>query len=490
MSEQGKASETPVRILITALGGQGGGTLMNWLVSAARASGYRVQATSVPGVAQRTGSTSYYLEVAGSNYEGVFNLVPMPARVDVVVCSELMEAARVIEAGLVSPELTTLIASDHRVYSTAEKIDLADGRFDVESIAHAAHRLSRHCHLLDLQKVAGDHGTYISATLFGAVAASGALPWDISASRSVLAGGAQSASIDGFDAAAALLTKGDAPAEADAQPAATTLEQLIAYATAELIEYQDDAYAELYHTRLSSICTLDSVSGEIKEEVARRLANWMMYEDIPRVADLKTRRERYAQIKQECGLQPGQTVRITEYLKPRAEEIADMLPVKMAQRILRRVESGKSLPLLGKGRRIPSNSAWGYWMLRGTAAMKKFRRRSYRFQQEQSEIESWITALQTCVTGSEKFALALASLPRLRKGYSDTLQRGVAAYDSIFQSMVTVALKNKEFDAAAQVLQDSIKAALADDQHVKLTESIVQFRSKASLQMSSTLQET
>ena len=46
------------RILLAALGGEGGGVLMNWIVAAARRAGHVVQATSVPGVAQRTGSTS------------------------------------------------------------------------------------------------------------------------------------------------------------------------------------------------------------------------------------------------------------------------------------------------------------------------------------------------------------------------------------------------------------------------------------------------
>ena len=54
----------PLRILIHALGGEGGGVLMNWIVSAATAAGRKVQATSVPGVAQRTGSTTYYIEIA------------------------------------------------------------------------------------------------------------------------------------------------------------------------------------------------------------------------------------------------------------------------------------------------------------------------------------------------------------------------------------------------------------------------------------------
>src|SRR3981081_2183199 len=53
----------PIAMLIAALGGEGGGVLTDWIVSAAAAQGYPVQSTSIPGVAQRTGATTYYIEI-------------------------------------------------------------------------------------------------------------------------------------------------------------------------------------------------------------------------------------------------------------------------------------------------------------------------------------------------------------------------------------------------------------------------------------------
>ena len=53
----------PVTLLIAALGGEGGGVLTDWIVSAAEACGLPVQSTSIPGVAQRTGATTYYVEI-------------------------------------------------------------------------------------------------------------------------------------------------------------------------------------------------------------------------------------------------------------------------------------------------------------------------------------------------------------------------------------------------------------------------------------------
>ncbi|MGA8031225.1 MAG: hypothetical protein WCB48_02440, partial [Casimicrobiaceae bacterium] len=54
----------PLALLIAALGGQGGGVLADWIVRAARTDGWLAQATSTPGVSQRTGATTYYVELA------------------------------------------------------------------------------------------------------------------------------------------------------------------------------------------------------------------------------------------------------------------------------------------------------------------------------------------------------------------------------------------------------------------------------------------
>jgi len=144
MSANEAKSDDVTRILVAALGGEGGGVLMNWIVAAGRAAGHRVQATSVPGVAQRTGSTSYYIEVAPkSNPEAILGLVPLKGRVDLVVSSELLETARVLSAGFVSPKRTTVISSTARFYSTAEKIALGDGRYSEENVQKAVEDMAK-----------------------------------------------------------------------------------------------------------------------------------------------------------------------------------------------------------------------------------------------------------------------------------------------------------------------------------------------------------
>jgi len=176
-------SDGVIRILLAALGGEGGGVLMNWIVAAARQAGHVVQATSVPGVAQRTGSTSYYIEVAPkSDPNALLGLVPLAGRVDVLVSSELVETARVLTGGFVSPKRTTVISSTARSFSTAEKIHLGDGRYSEANVCAAVDAMARESFLLDLGQLATDNGTFVSAAMLGALAGSGALPWGLAAS--------------------------------------------------------------------------------------------------------------------------------------------------------------------------------------------------------------------------------------------------------------------------------------------------------------------
>jgi len=481
-------SGQPLTLLIAALGGEGGGRLMNWLVAAARNSGLQVQATSVPGVAQRTGSTSYYLEISELQTPAVFNLVPLPGRVDIVICSELMETARMMQQGYVSAQRTTLIASTSRVFATAEKISLTDGRFDSERIKAAAAELSmQHC-LIDLRQLAIDHNTYISTTLFGALASADVLPWSLDTSRQVIADEANSVhNLTGFDAAvtAAKRSNGAVPAKTegtDLSQQVHPLETLMNIATDRLTEYQDKDYADLYRSRMDRLLALSDLSNaqhsEVLEETARRLANWMAYEDIAWVAQLKTLRERFIQIRSECGADSQQIVRITDYLKPRAEEIADMLPLAWGEKIHHRLQNGKSLPLfgaVGTGRRIPSNAAWGYWLLRATAKLKRWRRASFRYINEQQEIENWLENMALSLPQSAAFTLALAELPRVRKGYSDTLSRGITAYKKINESIVTPAIAEKRQFEMADALKESLASAFNDDTHQSLNETVVKF---------------
>jgi indolepyruvate ferredoxin oxidoreductase beta subunit len=198
--------ERPITILIAALGGEGGGVMADWLMEAATKSGYPAQATSIPGVAQRTGATTYYLEIYPAKRdqlngkEPVLSLTPSPGNVDIMVASELIEAGRAMTNGYVSPGRTTLIASTHRIYATVEKMQMADGRFDSERVTSAAQQLAKHAVLFDMRELAQESGTVINAVLFGAMSGSGVLPLSREACEEAIRHGGRGAeaSLRGF----------------------------------------------------------------------------------------------------------------------------------------------------------------------------------------------------------------------------------------------------------------------------------------------------
>src|SRR5215510_14523809 len=158
-----------IKIAVLAMGGEGGGVLADWIVDLAEHGEHLAQAISVPGVAQRTGATIYYVELfprAAAQARGkapVLALMPVPGDVDVVIASELMEAARAIERGFVTPERTLLIASTHRVYAMTEKIALADGRVDAAALLAACREAARQIVAFDMDALADAAGSVVSA---------------------------------------------------------------------------------------------------------------------------------------------------------------------------------------------------------------------------------------------------------------------------------------------------------------------------------------
>jgi indolepyruvate ferredoxin oxidoreductase beta subunit len=169
-----------IKIAILAMGGEGGGVLADWLVDLAEHAGHVAQTTSVPGVAQRTGATIYYVELlldGGGQGLPVMALMPLPGDVDIVIASELMEAARAVQRGLVTPERTTLVAATHRVYAIAEKTAMGDGRADSAALLASARGAAARFIGFDMAQAAEDAGSVISAVLFGALAGTGALPF-------------------------------------------------------------------------------------------------------------------------------------------------------------------------------------------------------------------------------------------------------------------------------------------------------------------------
>ena len=175
-------SSRPITLLIAALGGEGGGVLTEWIVSAAAHAGYPVQSTSIPGVAQRTGATTYYIEilpVQASELEGkrpVLALTPGVGDIDVAVASELLEAGRTVANGFVTPDRTHVIASLSRFYAMDEKIAMGDGRFDQDKLIKVIRDFSKDALLVDMDALSKQSGSIINAVMLGAIAGCNRLP--------------------------------------------------------------------------------------------------------------------------------------------------------------------------------------------------------------------------------------------------------------------------------------------------------------------------
>ena len=459
--------ERPITILIAALGGEGGGVMADWLMEAATRSGYPAQATSIPGVAQRTGATTYYLEIYPARRETlggrepVLSLTPSPGNVDVMVASELIEAGRAMLNGFVSPERTTLIASTHRIYATVEKMQMADGRFDSARVLEAAGKLAKRAVLFDMRKLAQESGTVINAVLLGAMAGSGVLPLTREACEQAIRHGGRGAEASlrgfsaGYDIAAGQRPK---PEEAPAPRRATDLGEVMALAEERLRDYGGERYVELYRRRLEPFLRQDE---HLAADVARQLALWMSYEDIIRVADLKTRASRFERVRREVGAKPGEPVVVIDYLKPGIEEFASVLPHALGARLISWAERRGKLDAYNVGMHIRTSGLLGYALVRTLAWMRPLRPMSYRYKEEQRLIERWLARVADAATRDVELAREIAECARLIKGYGETHRRGKANFLAILDALVeNPATADSREQAAA--IRKAREAALAD----------------------------
>jgi indolepyruvate ferredoxin oxidoreductase, beta subunit len=477
----------PITVLIAALGGEGGGVLADWIVSAASAEGYPVQSTSIPGVAQRTGATTYYLEVYPvrtaelGERRPVMPLAPAPGDVDVMIASELLEAARALQNGFVNPERTALIASTHRVYTTVEKMAMGDGRLDSERILEAARALAKRALLFDMHSLAREAGTVISAVMFGALAGSGTLPLPRAGCEAAIRGSGKGAeaSLRGFAAGySGAVGEPETPAAGDpSRPHALPLERVRSTFPAEtraVLElgagrcagYQDAAYGALYLDRLEPIAKLEREQGgaaagyKLTNETGRFLALWMCYEDVIRVADLKTRRSRFERVRREVRAAPGEPLHIVEFLKPGLEEVAALLPRGLSRGLVRWAGRHGFAQRLNLGMRVKTTSLSGFLTLRLLALLRPWRRMSARYADEQDLIERWLGAIRASAR-EPALALEIALCARLIKGYGETHQRGKTNFLRIMDTLVE---GGAVADAAerAVAIRKAREAALAD----------------------------
>jgi len=489
----------PIKIAILAMGGEGGGVLADWIIELAEHGDYLAQTTSVPGVAQRTGATVYYLELfprAAARARGkdpVLALVPVPGDVDIVIASELMEAGRAVQRGFVTPDCTTLIASTHRVYSMTERIALADGRVDAGSLREACALASKRLIAFDMAGLAEATGSVISAVLFGALAGANLLPFPRAAFEAAIERGGVGVAASlaafraGFEAAAGgareiapAAVAAPASAQTPASLAALIDEAVRSYPQiADVVragvertaDYQDLTYARCYLAQIAAVAAVaHGRDGErLLAETARQLALAMAYEDTIRVAELKIRASRFDRVREEVRLADGQLLQIAEFMHPRVQEIADTLPASLGRWLLKTRWARRLIERLTKsGKVVRTTSVRGFLLLYLVAALKPLRPRSLRFAAEQAAIDQWLGVVRDIAKTDPALAAEVAEARNLVRGYGDTHERGRERFDTLIAVLPQVASLP---DAAARFAALR-KAANADESGAELSRAI------------------
>lgn len=501
-----------IKLAIMAVGGQGGAVLTDWVVDVAERNGYAAQSTSVAGVAQRTGATIYYVEMApDSGRKPVFSLMPAQGDVDIMIAAEMMEAGRAIMRGFVTPDRTTLIASSHRAFATSEKIAPGDAIADSESVRAGAETASRRFIAFDMEKIAVDAGTVISAGLFGALAGSGTLPFSrASFEETVRASGrGVEASLTAFrqcrDRAEG---REPAPAPAPAAPASDAgrpgnsdsalrawagligrvdtmpepVREMTRLGLKKVVDFQDFDYGGDYLDVLNRVLTVDRQSDGDREDyqltvtAAKYVANAMAYDDVIRVADIKTRRSRIDRVEDEMGIGDGDVLKITEFMHPRGEEVCSMMPVRLGRWIKARPAAFRLLDrMVNRGRRVRTDSLFWFSVLYGMAGLRRWRRALLRHEVETAHLEAWLTTALGYAPNNYQLAVETLACRRLIKGYSDTHDRGLSKFDRVMQGIGIVKTRDDAADWARRLRE----AALADVEGKTLDGALETIRSFA-----------
>jgi len=502
-------SERPFSLLIAALGGEGGGVLTDWIVSAAESCDLPVQSTSIPGVAQRTGATTYYIEIFPVPHEKlggkrpVLALSPGVGDVDMVVASELLEAGRQIATGFVTADRTLLIASVSRVYLTTEKMQMGDGRYDSERLVRAVQQNAREHLLFDMESAAKGAGAIVNSVMLGAIGASGRLPIPAEAFRRAIEqdGKAVQSNLRGFEAGlAAVRAQAQAalPRAVMKRAARPTLAALETEAAAlpeparalategvrRLVAYQDVDYARLYLDRLAPVTAADAranAGARLLAETARHLAVRMSYEDVIRVAEAKIAPERFRRIEGEIGA-TDQPYVITEFLKPGIEELCQVLPSRLARAIMAIAEKRGWLGTVYFGMEVKTTSVFGYLRFWALAKLRRFRRKGFRFAEEQAAIEAWLRGVAAAADLSADLAREVVECARLIKGYGDTWKRGFANYQTIDARVISAVLEGRiGVHAGIDAIASARTAALLDPEGESLAKALAAIDAQVAL---------
>jgi len=375
----------------------------------------------------------------------------------------------------------------------------------------------------------------VSAVMLGAIAGSGLLPFERRHfEEAVKAGGgspaATQASLRGFAAAcdevagtrtrgafvAQVLGTGAAPSReqpANALPTPTpagepstaasaagqrllagdarfpeALRPLLTLGCDRLIAYQGTSYARLYLDRVASVLQAEQAKAAaaastpeqavedwpITREVARGLAVWMAFDDVIRVAELKSRSARLQRVRSEARAGAQDVLKVFDHFKPGVPEFAALLPPGLARRLqawdVRRQARGLAawaLPL-----KIGTHTVTGVLALRALGLLKPLRPLGSRWAAEQALIEQWLVAVRDGTRQQAQLGLELARCCRLVKGYGGTHDRGREQLLHVLEHAGAHTSDLTQAQEAATAVAAIREAALADSSGKALADAL------------------
>jgi indolepyruvate ferredoxin oxidoreductase beta subunit len=111
-------------------------------------------------------------------------------------------------------------------------------------------------------------------------------------------------------------------------------------------------------------------------------------------------------------------------------------------------------------------------MLYMLGGLKRWRRGTLRFHEENARIEAWLARIETLATDNYLVAVELAKAQRLVKGYGETHERGWRNFSTLLEQVELLASRSD----GGTVLARLIEAALADEEGVTLRREISTLR--------------
>ncbi|MBI2058552.1 MAG: hypothetical protein HYT87_02155 [Nitrospirae bacterium] len=441
----------PLGIYVPSIGGLGSGVLLEWLSMAALGEGLFPNVMALPGLSQRAGRTLSYMEIS-DRPDARFNPFPEKGRVHLIVAHEFLELLRALEEGYGGPE-TYLLSSNFRYYTTFEKLSLESDAYTLERFEGFIQENSHGALLLDAYAGALG-GRLTNAHLLGALAAAGYLPLSRSSCEEAIrrVGVEVDRNLRDFHVGGGMIPSGSDVRRATGAPNRTSLPEppdarwtaamaeveslagagvrpILLEAARQLAEYQSLNYVRLYLGRVREVLGEAREKGspmaeEVATEFCRVLATRMCYEDVIRVAELKTDRRRLDRIEEYFGLPDGSVYDIKDFFKPEIDEFYGLLPRWLGGWVHRMIgHKGWSIQT-----GLHTSRLLGFMLLKAMTWLKPLRPYSFRFEMETGLTDDFIRHVKRCTAISPEAARLAIDGGGMVRGYGHVRKEMVARW--------------------------------------------------------------